>query len=306
MNNYLSLHAPSKNRDGNILVGCLVALGIAVILIIISTIFVMNSWRGWVSGGLKQGITSVLDNTDIAQVEKDEINAHINTLMTRFENKEVSLEDIGKVTVSIAQGPLLPAGIVAGSYEGYFADSELDDEVKADAKIQLARVAHGIYTETIEMDSLEDILEPLQAPVVSGGTGAIHIQTDDFQINLKDPESVSVEDLTELIANARQAADEAEVPETPPSIDLSDEVAIAIADALDEDLSLWLSGEALDHALILKEERALRAAEKDAEEAAAAADAAANDTNDDAASDAADDAQNQDNTNASDDSNDGP
>ncbi|MGV6815390.1 MAG: hypothetical protein ACWA5W_10355 [Phycisphaerales bacterium] len=301
MNSDLSLHTSANNRRGNILVGCLVALGVAVILIIISTVFVMNSWRGWVSGGLKQGITAVLDDTDIEQGEKDEINAHITTLMTRFENKEVSIEDIGKVTVSIAQGPLLPAGIVAGSYEGYIADSELDDEAKADAKIQLARVAHGIYTETIEMDSLEDILEPLQAPVVSGGTGAIHIQTDDFQINLKDPESVTVEDLTELIANARQAADEAEVPQTPPSIDLSDEVAIAIADALDEDLSLWLSGEALDRALVLKEERALRAAEKDAEEAAAAADAAANDTNDDDA-----DAQNQDDTNASDASSDGP
>lgn len=228
-----------RRRQGNILVGCLVALGIAVILAVIATVFVMNSWRGWMSGGLRQGITAVLDETKIQQVEKDEINAHIETLMTRFENKDLSLEDLGNVTVAILEGPLLPAGIVAASYEGYFAESELDDEVKADAKNQLGRVAHGIYTEAISIDDLEDILDPIKEPTGSGNSG-VQVQAGNQNIKLKEPDNVTSEELVELVANARMAADEAGVVETAPTIDLSNEVGLAIANALGEDPSMWL------------------------------------------------------------------
>ena len=226
-------------RDGNVLVGCLVALGLAIILIIIATVFVVKSWRGWASTGLKQGITAMLDESQIEQGEKNEINAHINSLMTRFENKDISIEDLGLITKEVFEGPLLPVGIVAASYEEYITDSELEDEIKADAKIQLARVAHGMYTEAITMEQLDAILDPISASALSGNS-AVHVQTEDFQLNLKDPENVTIEELTLLIANARTAADEAEIDEVAPAIDLSDEVGKAIANALGEDPALWL------------------------------------------------------------------
>ena len=230
---------PKSSRKGNVLVGCLIALGIAIILVIVATVFVMKSWRGWASTGIKQGITAVLDETQIEQTEKDEINAHILTLMNRFEIKEISLEELGMVSVEILEGPLLPAGIVAASYEGYFASAELDDEIKADAKLQLARVANGMYTEAIDIDKLNEILEPIEADAISGNSG-VQVQAGDVRINLKDSDEVTIEELTELIANARAAADEAGVDQVPEMIDLSNEVAIAIANALGEAPSLWL------------------------------------------------------------------
>lgn len=239
MNTLTTLRPKSIRKNGNILVGCLVALGIAIVLAIIATVFVMNSWRGWASSGLKQGITAVLDETKIQQVEKDEIYAHIDMLMTKFVDKDISLEDLGNVTIAIVEGPLLPAGIVAASYEGYIADSELEDEVKADAKNQLGRVAHGIYTEAISIDDLEDILDPIKSPTGSGNSG-VQVQAGNQHFELKDPDDVTIEELAELIENARAAADAAEVVETPPTIDLSNEVGIAIANALGEDPSLWL------------------------------------------------------------------
>ncbi len=223
------------------LIGCLVALGIAIILVIVSVVFVMNSWRGWVSGGIKQGITAMLDETKIEQLEKDEINAHIDALMTRFVDQDISAEDLFLITGKIFEGPLLPMGIVEASYAGYFENSALDDEAKADAKVQLGRLAYGIYAEDISMDDLDAILAPISVPADENNS-AVQIQVGSEDFELKAPEDVTSEELVEVIANARAAADEAGVDEVPPTIDLSDEVGKAIAEALGEDPELWVPG----------------------------------------------------------------
>ncbi len=245
--NTMNTLRPKSSRDGNILVGCLIALGVALILIIVSVVFVMNSWRGWVSGGIKQGLTAVLDETQIEQIEKDEINTHIETLMTRFVDKDISTEDLFLITAEIFEGPLLPMGIVEASYEGYFAHSQLDDETKTDAKVQLGRLAHGIYTEDISMDDLDAILAPISIPA-DENNGAVQIQVGSEDFELKSPEDVTSEELIEVIANARAAADEAGVDEIPAVIDLSDEVGKAIAKALGEDPELWVPGAKSDDA----------------------------------------------------------
>ena len=97
-----------------------------------------------------------------------------------------------------------------------------------------------MYIETISMEMLDSILEPINAPAISGQS-SVHVQTNDFQLNLKDPDDVTIEDLTALIANARAVADEAEVDEVPEEIDISDAVARAIANALNGDEALWLN-----------------------------------------------------------------
>ncbi len=245
--NTLRTHKPRSSRNGNVLIGCLIALGIAIILLIVSVVFVMNSWRGWVSGGIKQGLTAVLDETQIEQIEKDEINAHIETLMTRFVDKDITTEDLFLITAEIFEGPLLPMGIVEASYESYFADSELDDEAKADAKVQLGRLAYGIYAEDISIDDLETILTPIEAPAGTNN-GAVHVSFNNREFNLKNPDETSVEELLEVIANAKASADEAGVDEMPPVIDLSDEVGKAIAAALGEDPELWVPGAGDDDA----------------------------------------------------------
>ena len=57
---------------------------------------------------------------------------------------------------------------------------------------------------------------------------------------LRSADEVSIEDLRLLIANAKAKADEAGVVAVPEKIDLSNEIAIAIADALNDDASNWL------------------------------------------------------------------
>jgi len=239
MNMNRLLHHNRHHRTGSVLVGCLVALAIALVLLIAGGIFLMLNWRSWTAAGATKLLTGGLDQTQISQVEKDEIIAHIDTLMARFKDKDVTFKQLAEVVKEITESPLLPAFIVGTTYEKYFSGTDLGDEIKADAQVQLARVAQGVYDDDLDIEDLETILKPIEAPAGTMGT-KIQFGNSNHKINLKDPSDVTNEELIELVANARGAADAAEVVEVPEPIDFSDEVAIAIAKALGEDPMLWL------------------------------------------------------------------
>jgi hypothetical protein len=233
----------SFNRKGNILAGCLIALGIAVVLAIVATIFVMNSWRGWVSGGITQGLTAVLEETPIDVAERTDILAHIENLMVRFENKEVSLEDLALVIEELSESPLVPTALVMSADSIYILNSDLDEEQKAQAHNELARFAQGLYEESIDPARFHEVLGPIQTSTPDDNDIVLNIQygaNGQMTNALRSADEVTTEELLEVIELARLAADEAEVTQTPRDVDLSNEVGLAIANALGEDPMLWL------------------------------------------------------------------
>ncbi len=243
MHRSLRLHTSNHHSKGNILVGCLVALGIAAVIAIVGTVFVINSWRGWVSGMTTSGLTAVLEEAPIEESERLEIVTHIETLMTRFEEKEVTIDELGHVVENLLGSPLLPAGIVMGADSLYIAQSEMDDAEKAQARIELARFSKGIFDETIDPNAIQDVIAPIETNTPDENDIVLNFQvSSDGQTTnaLRSADEVSIEDLRLLIANAKAKADEAGVAAVPEKIDLSNEVAIAIADALNDDPSNWL------------------------------------------------------------------
>jgi len=233
------------NRHGNVLVGCLIAIAVVVLLLIAGGIFVMLNWRGWTASGMSSLLTKGLDQTQISQVEKDEIIAHIDTLMTRFKDKDVTLEQLGNVVEEIAQSPLLPAAMVMSADAIYIENSDLDQAEKDQGKVELLRFAQGLFDETIEPEAFNDILEPISTNSPDENDIVLNISFDangqtSSTYAIRSADEVTSEDLRALIANAKAKADEAEITETPTPIDLSNEIAIAIASALGEDPVLWL------------------------------------------------------------------
>ncbi|MEX0876313.1 MAG: hypothetical protein WD114_02540 [Phycisphaerales bacterium] len=221
------------------LAGCLAVLALLLVIGIGATIFVLNSWRGWVSGGMRQGIDAVLVDAKMDEGERLEINAHVSELMDRFEREEVSLEELGRVTVALAEGPLLPAIIVGASHSMYFQDSAMTDEEKEMARLQLRRVAVGVHEKSINEEALREVLAPLEAQ--PGAESTIEIQLgEESTMRLRPPAEVTSEDRHAVIALATAKADEAGIEAAPDPIDPSDEIARTIAKTLGEDVSIWL------------------------------------------------------------------
>jgi len=230
-------------RRGNMLFGCLAVLGLIVVIGIIALVWVANSWRGWMAGGIEQTLTAVLTEAEMEEGERIEIMAHVETLMDRFRAEDVTLEELGRVVERLAESPLVPAALVMAFDELYVNGSELPEEEKAQARIELARLAQGLYEETIEPTAVQEVLEPISTTTPDHNDIDLDIDfgEEGKRIEaLRSADEVSLEDLRTVIAAAKAKADEAGVSETPIEIDLSDEVAVAIANALGEDPSLWL------------------------------------------------------------------
>lgn len=217
-------------RRGSILQGCLIALAVVVVLIVAAVVVVMVYWKSWTAAGVNAALTGALAESNLSPQEQAEVLVEVDYLMDEFVAGTVSLVELTKVIEQIVEGPVLPAAMVAGTYSEYVESSQLSEEEQADAEIQLSRVARGISEGLIELDQLDEILEPI-APGPGEKTQS-QFNVNNTTITLAVREDVSDDDLYRLIENLRVAADAHDIAAEKYEIDVSDEVAKAIQAAL--------------------------------------------------------------------------
>jgi uncharacterized protein YpmB len=233
---------PSKGRmlparRGNLLVGCGVVLLILIILVGVGAYFVYSNVRGWTADASTKAIDKMLTEAQIDPAEHAEIMVHVESLMTRFEDGDIEWNQLGQVVEQLAKSPVISSAMVISIDRLYVAQSELPEEEKAQARIDLARYTQGLFDKSIEPDSINDVLEPAITHSPDDNDIRLNLKIDENGRTitaLKSADQVSTEELRELIASAKALADEAGVTETPEPVDLSDEVQKAIGIALGE------------------------------------------------------------------------
>jgi hypothetical protein len=199
-------------RDGKALVGCLVALGVVLVLLGIGVVVVLMNWRSWMAEGIKVATTEAIRQADIPEGEKPEMIAHVEDYTAAFEAGDVTFEQFGLLMQELEQSSLIPVGIIYSVEQGYVEPSGLTDEEKAAGKIALHRFARGLHEKSIPVEAMQEAAAPIGYEDANG----------QFRLNPK--ESVSDDMLREVIANAKAKADEASVPEEDFVVDLSDEM----------------------------------------------------------------------------------
>ncbi len=224
-------------RQGKVLLGCLITLGLAIVVAVVATVLIYMNLRNILSSGAKLTYTKIVEALPIDQIERDETLVHLDGLLAKYKNKEISLAEVGMVLESALESPALPAGIVSSAAKLYLEPSSLSDEEKTEGTNQLLRLAHGLHTQQIDPDQINDIFKALEAndQTQSTFTLGVHFDStgkDEFQICA--PDSVTPEQLQEVIAIAKAKADEADLDEAAPQIDFSDEIGKAIDKALAE------------------------------------------------------------------------
>lgn len=225
------------NHRGNLLMGCGVVLVVLVILAAIGGYIVATNWRGWTASTTTKMIDSMLTKAQIDPVEHQEIMAHINTTMERFENKEITVEQIGRIVEELAESPVIPAALVIGLDKLYITSSDLPEEERAQARIDLTRFTQGLFDESIEPTAIDEVLEPVITHKPDKDDIKLNLKLDENGRTitaLRSADKVSDEELRTLIATAKAKADEAGIGDNPSPVDLSDEIARAIGIALGE------------------------------------------------------------------------
>ncbi|MDQ7012466.1 MAG: hypothetical protein Q9O74_01055 [Planctomycetota bacterium] len=213
-------------RRGGVLGGCLVALAIVGVVLIAGGIYVATNWRGWASTGVNRLVETGLNQSSIPDAEQQEVMAVVGAFTDEFEAGDISVEQFIQVAEKLAESPVMPAMIVMGIQQSYLAESELTDEEKADGSKQLSRFVRGLSEEKISTTKIDDVTEPIHAAPGDADMFAIH--SNNLNIELKNPSKVTADELRAFLANAKAAADEADVPDEKIEIDWSDELQAAI------------------------------------------------------------------------------
>jgi len=222
-------------REGKVLVGCLIAIGVVVLLAIIATVLAVMNWSKMVAWSFDKGTGMIVSQLPIDQSERAEVMDELSVLIGQYRDKEISFEQLGDQLGAIARTPGVQAGLISSAASSYINASPLSDEEKAAGENELQRLALGILDGTINPQALEDILAPLDGGNGSSGdtiTIGVHFASsgkEEYRI-LK-PSAVTKEQITQVIESARAEADEAGVDGTPVAIDLSDEIKKTLAGA---------------------------------------------------------------------------
>ena len=212
-------------RRGSFLTGCLIVLAVLVILAVVAGLWIRANYRGVLANVSVQMVEAALDESELDDQQKAAVLAEVEALATDYKEKRISNEQMLEVMEEITESPLLPLGAVYAVDKGYVQPSAMTDEEKADARLQLQRVARGFYEGSIDQGQLEDILEPISKRQQEADSG-------EFDIELQEPEDVSVEELRQFVERARTAADDAGVLDEPFQIDIAAELRKAIDRAL--------------------------------------------------------------------------
>jgi hypothetical protein len=214
-----------SSRRGGILQGCLIVLGVLVLIAVIIGIIIAMNWRGWTASGMRAVAEAGIADTSLPQDQKDSITQRLNGLITQFEDGDLSLTQMGSVLEQLATGPMIPGGIVYGSYEIYVMPSGLSEEEKSAAMLPLRRAAKGILDGRIAVEDVDDIIDPVGSMSI-GPNG-------EPNISLTPASDVTDDQVRQLVANATAAAAAAGITADETDVDFD----AALGDAIDRALN---------------------------------------------------------------------
>ena len=205
-------------RRAGVLQGCLIALAVVAVLLIVAGIWVWFSWRGWAASGVKSMTQQAITQSQLPQDQKDRIIAKVNTVADDFKAGKITMKQMGEVFESLAASPLIPFAMVWGAEEQYIKPSALDEEGKAAAHRNMERFARGVFEKKIKEPAIEEVLDIISITNVSG------------QRQFK--QTLTPEELNQFLEKVKAKADEAQIPDEPFVVDIAGELEKAIDEGL--------------------------------------------------------------------------
>lgn len=228
----MSTNRKYAGRRGGVMAGCLIALGVVVLLVVIAGVVVAMNWRSWTASAMDSGFTAIIDQAELAPADAEAMKGEVASLMQDFRDKKVTLEDLGKVMESVVESPVLAAASIMVVDKSYIGASELTAEEKAEGSTQLSRFVRGLFAGDISKTKIDDVTEPMHYDPAAGGKPPMQINANNINIQLKHPDDVTTEELQAFLANCKAAADQAGVPPERYEVDMAAEFSAAIDRAL--------------------------------------------------------------------------
>ena len=207
-----------KNPGGGCLkifgIGCVVVIIIAVIL----GIYLVKNYKSLTAKVINFGVSEFVKQSPLPDDQKTKVLGHVNRVTKEYEAGNISNDEMRRIAEKLTKSPVFPIAAVYLVDSRYVQPSDMTEDEKAAARIDLQRFARGVIEEKIPLDRLKKVIAPIAAP----GAGD--------QINLK--QKVTRQELDSFLANVKTEAAGAKIPNEPFEIDFADELGKTIDEAL--------------------------------------------------------------------------
>jgi len=214
---------PRRSGWNACLIGCLVVFLIGVLLCGGIAWYVyanLGRFKTIVSDAARQAIVSGIRESDLPEEEKQAIIAQVDRVVDQYKSGQISTQQLQRVMQELAESPLMGAILIYSVEVQYVQPSGLSDEEKQQARRTLQRVLRGATEEKIRLEELEAAMEHVTVKRANG------------QRELK--QKVTDDELRAFLAALKKKADEAEIPDEPFEIKISEEFRQAVDRALGE------------------------------------------------------------------------
>lgn len=192
--------AEKKSWVPGCLTGCLITLGISAVLCAGVGYYVYQNASTFAIQAIRTGVQAALEDSGLPQEEQDAIMVQFERVVTAYENGEMTLEEMGEMMQDLAESPMMSVIVFEAIELKYLNSSGLSEEEKTEAKQTLARIVRGAQEEKLTKQEIQELARHIMK------------ETDDpDQQELKS--RMSDEELRAFFADAKQLADEKEIPE---------------------------------------------------------------------------------------------
>lgn len=214
--------APPREKSGcsSCLTGCGIVALILFVLLLIGIGIVWFYGKGWMAGFTSRAVEEGINATALPEAEKQETIAQVRRVTDAFGEGRLSWQQLGEVIGEIAQSPVMTTLIVSAAEKKYIENSGLNEEEKAAGRQTLARFARGMIDQKINEQELDAVM--------------VHIADRQPDGSWQLRNQVGDEELKKFLAAAKEAADKAEIPDQPETVDPSEELKQIIDKALSE------------------------------------------------------------------------
>jgi hypothetical protein len=213
------------HRPEGFATGCLIAIIVVVLIIVGGGIYVAKNFKSWAAAGITAAMSMMIEESDLPDVEKSEIVEILNQVKEEYLAGDISLEELEQILEAMVDCPAIAMGIIVQFEASYVESSILSDGEKNDAKLALNRFAQGLTSGEIGWEEIEAIVAPISETTAEG------------DITLKEPARVTVDEIREVLAAVKLAADRAGIPEQLLEIDISESFKESIEQALTRPLA---------------------------------------------------------------------
>jgi hypothetical protein len=167
----------------------------------------------------------VIEESALPPEEKSEIIMILDQLKEDFQIGEITLDELGIIFQAMEHCPALTIGVTSQFEASYLDPSGLGHQEKIEASLALNRLAQGLSSKSISWEEASEVSTPISFTDEAGNK------------TIKEPGEATDDEIRQAVAIAKQAADNAGIPEEKVEIDISEEFKKTLEQAIGR--SLW-------------------------------------------------------------------